>query len=50
MLEESIRLHLQQTKGKNKIKRKGKIKFKGICLQHDNMSFIHRNVVNLYFL
>ena len=43
-------LHLQQKKGKNKIKRKGKIKFKGICLKHDNMSFIHRNVVNLYFL
>ena len=27
---------------------KGKIKFKGLCLKQDSVSFIHVNVVNLY--
>ena len=27
---------------------RGRIKFKGICLKQDSMSFIDRNAVNLY--
>ena len=27
---------------------KGKIKFKGICLKQDSVSFIHMNVINVY--
>ena len=27
---------------------KGKVNFKGMCLKLDSVSFIHRNVINLY--
>ena len=29
---------------------KGRAKLNGICLRQDNISFIHGNVVNVYFL
>ena len=48
MSEESITLPSTTDKKKNKIKCKGKMKFKGICLKQDSGSFIHTNVVNLY--
>ena len=27
-----------------------KVEFKGICLKQDSVSFLHRNIVNLYIL
>ena len=28
----------------------GRVKFKGICLRQDSVSFLHKNIVNLYIL
>ena len=34
----------------DRLTRFGRVKFKGICLRQDSVSFLHKNIVNLYIL